>query len=58
MVVGHTSTRRLGDGAAGRVASLYGGALLCADTGISPRHGGHLSALRIEDGRAEPVYPE
>ena len=57
MVVGHTPTRHLGAAREGKVTELYGGKMVCADTGIGRLYGGHLSALRIEDGAAEPVYP-
>jgi hypothetical protein len=57
MVVGHTPTKRLGPEETGKVSALYGGKLFCADTGIGRFHGGHLSALRIEEGEAFPIYP-
>jgi len=57
MVVGHTPTRHLGPAREGKVTELYGGRLVCADTGIGRHYGGHLSALRIAGGAAEPVYP-
>lgn len=51
MVVGHTTQR------SGQVATRCGGSLLGIDTGISAHYGGHLAAVRIEDGDAWAVYP-
>ncbi len=56
MVVGHTPTAHLGR--AGKVTPLYGGRLVCVDTGIGRMHGARLSALCLEGGAVTPVYPQ
>lgn len=56
MVVGHTPTACIVPKEAGRIVPLYGGKLYCIDTGIGRSFGGHLSALKVEDGRPEAIY--
>ncbi len=57
MVVGHTPTSRLGLENMGKITKVYGGRLICADTGIGHFHGGYLSAVHLENDKVLPVYP-
>lgn len=57
MVVGHTPTCHIHKDFTGEIVTLYGGKLVCADTGIGKAYGSRLSALRLIGDEITAIYP-